>query len=107
MNKENKLVSGLESASAVATAATGALGALVALFTTVAKTRDGLRKISMPNIPMKTGGGKVWWRDLANENGWRLQKNIVWGTCRILDPNNVRLAWGGEEAMFKALQEIA
>ena len=74
--------------------------------TALAKTRDALKDLSMPNIPLRTNGGKVFWNELANVNGWRLQKNMVWGTCRIIDPDNVRRAWGGEEAMTKALKEL-
>lgn len=60
----------------------------------------------MPNIEMKTMGGLVWWEELANANGWRLQQNKLFGNFRILDPNNVRKAWGGEEAIVIAFEQL-
>ena len=60
----------------------------------------------MPNIETPTMGGEVFWTNIANVNGWRLQKNKVFGNCRILDPNNVRKAWGGEKAILKAFKEL-
>ncbi|MDS3861250.1 hypothetical protein RIF25_10570 [Thermosynechococcaceae cyanobacterium BACA0444] len=56
----------------------------------------------LPNIPMPTMGGYVFWTDLGNIHGWRLQRNNVFGNYRILDPENVRRAWGGESAMIRA-----
>ena len=103
--EKSKLAKNIETTSAVIGATAGAATALVTLFTALAQTRDALKGLSMPNIPLRTNGGKVFWNELANVNGWRLQKNTVWGTCRIIDPDNIRRAWGGEEAMLKALKE--
>jgi hypothetical protein len=61
---------------------------------------------SMPNLPTPTMGGPVFWIDVANIDGWRLQKNLVFGNCRIIDPNDVRRAWGGESAMLKAFKSL-
>ncbi len=60
----------------------------------------------MPNIPMSTMGGHIFWTDIAKVKGWRLQRNRVFGNCRILDPNDVRRAWGGETAMLKAFESL-
>ncbi|AFY99529.1 hypothetical protein [Calothrix sp. PCC 6303] len=60
----------------------------------------------MPNISMPTMGGHIFWTEIANVNGWRLQRNKVFGNCRILDPNDVRRAWGGENAMLKAFETL-
>ncbi len=79
-----------------------------AVFKALSAVGDALNKLpSMPTIQMKTMGGKVFWRNLANVNGWRLQKNIIVGTCRILDPDDVRRAWGGESALLKMLQDLS
>lgn len=107
MSDNSKLVDNIKTASAVIGATAGATTALVTLFKTLAEAGDVLKGISMPNIPLRTNVGKVFWNELANVNGWRLQKNMVWGTCRIIDPDNIRRAWGGEEAMLKALEELA
>ena len=65
-----------------------------------------LKKLSMPNIPLQTMGGKVFWNELAESDGWRLQKNMVTGHCRILDPEDVRRAWGGDDAMMELFGKI-
>lgn len=54
------------------------------------------------NKPMKTMGGKVWYANIAEVDGWRLQMHTVMGLMeshlRILDPNNVRRAWFAQPA---------
>ncbi|MDR3109046.1 MAG: hypothetical protein LBU65_05075 [Planctomycetaceae bacterium] len=59
------------------------------------------------NVPMPTMGGKVFWKTIADVDGWRVQQNKVFGNCRILDPNNVRRAWGGINAMGRIFQQLA
>jgi hypothetical protein len=39
---------------------------------------------SMPNIPSKTMGGQIFWTDIVNFQGWRLQKNSIFGNCRLV-----------------------
>ena len=60
----------------------------------------------MPNINFPTMGGKVFWNDLASYEGWRIQQNTVFKNCRILDPNDVRRAWGGMAAMEKIFEKL-
>ena len=60
----------------------------------------------MPNIETSTMGGAVFWEDLSNLDGWRIQRNKLIGNCRILDPNDVRKAWGGEKAVRKAFEYL-
>ena len=72
----------------------------------LADNPDLLNNVIMPNIKVKTMGGKVWWNDLAEYNGWRVQRNSVTGHCRILDPNDVRHAWGGEDAIMDFFKKI-
>lgn len=62
---------------------------------------------SMPNIPTPTMGGEVWWNDLAEYNGWRLQQNTLTQHARILDPDDVRRAWGSVSAMKQQFLMIA
>lgn len=49
---------------------------------------------SLPNIESPTLGGKYVWRDTFLHAGWRIQENILTGHFRLLDPDNVRHAWG-------------
>ena len=60
----------------------------------------------MPNIELPTLGGHFFWNDLAEVKGWRLQQNIFTGHCRVLDPDDVRRAWGGEEAIMNFFRDI-
>jgi len=59
----------------------------------------------MPNIKAPTMGGKVFWHDLESKNGYRLQKNVFSGHCRILNDNNERIAWGGEGELRRRFVE--
>lgn len=63
-------------------------------------------ELSMPNIRMKTMGGPVFWEDLVSAAGWRVQRNKVFGNCRILNADNERVAWGGESCMIRAFNQI-
>lgn len=61
-------------------------------------------KFTMPNIPMYTMGGKVFWQDISEYKGWRIQINAVMKHMRILDPNDLRIAWGTIPGMTKVLE---
>ena len=61
---------------------------------------------SMPNVELKTLGGKVWWADLVNVGGWRVQENVLFGNCRLLDPKNVRQAWGEKKDIVRAFEAV-
>ena len=45
-------------------------------------------------IPFFTFGGKQLWADEFICAGHRIQQNVVSGHHRLLDPDDVRLAWG-------------
>jgi len=53
------------------------------------------------NIPFPTLGGKQVWMDRRVRRGWRLQTNVLTGHSRLLDPHNLRIAWGTLEAMLR------
>ncbi len=55
--------------------------------------------ISMPNIPFPTMGGEFFWNTLAEHKGWRMQQNMFTQHVRIIDPDNIRRAWGSLDAM--------
>jgi hypothetical protein len=61
---------------------------------------------SLPNIPFPTMGGAVFWNDLAEYNGWRLQQNMLTQHCRVLNPDDVRVAWGGYDAMIESFEML-
>ena len=70
------------------------------------KIAELINDCSLPNIPFPTAGGKVFWEELASCQGWRLQKNIFTKHCRILDPDDIRRAWGGEQAMLQLFERM-
>ena len=53
---------------------------------------------TLPNIRLPTIGGKQFWTDHRWRNGWRIQQNAMTGHWRLLNPGNVRLAWGTRAA---------
>ena len=59
-----------------------------------------------PNIAMPTLGGKVFWGDNFIYAGWRIQENVVTGHHRLLDPGDVRQAWGTYAQCLAVLSEI-
>ena len=84
-----------------------AVKALIYLATHPEKIGEVLEKSGkMPNVKMKTMGGKVFWTELVSQSGWRLQRNDVFGNCRILNPADERIAWGGETEMIKLMDSF-
>ena len=57
-------------------------------------------------VPSPTMGGHVWWKQLDEEAGWKLQKNIIDQHCRILDPSDICRAHGREEMMRVSFNRI-
>jgi pimeloyl-ACP methyl ester carboxylesterase len=58
------------------------------------------------NVELPTLGGKQFWTDHRWWNGWRVQYNSTLDHWRLIDPNHVRKAWGGKQAMLDELQRI-
>jgi hypothetical protein len=63
--------------------------------------------IGLPNVRMPTLGGTFFWDDLAEIEGWRMQRNVVTGHWRLLDPHNVRCAWGTSDEMVDIFTKAA
>ena len=63
-------------------------------------------ELEMPNIPTPTMGGHRFWTTLAEFNGYRLQQNQFTHHARILNANDVRIAWGTLNGMEKALDRL-
>ncbi|WP_020590745.1 esterase/lipase family protein [Kiloniella laminariae] len=58
------------------------------------------------NIQMPTLGGKQFWLDEYVFAGWRIQSNLYSGHCRLLNPDDERLAWGSYENCEQAFGAI-
>jgi len=55
----------------------------------------------------KTLGGRVWWREIESQNGFRLQQNIISGHYRVLDTEDYRLFSSfDKEETFKEWEKI-
>lgn len=58
------------------------------------------------NLKTKTFGGRQFWGDVAFCQGWRIQHNTLTGHYRVIDPHDVRHAWGTLEACRKELARL-
>lgn len=56
----------------------------------------------LPNLPVKTFGGKLFWQTIETRLGWQLQQNILTEHYRIIDSENVRQAWSYDWVMINA-----
>ncbi len=50
----------------------------------------------------KTMGGKVWWTDLNEKNGYRIQQNLISRHYRVLDPDDGRMISSFDAEEIKA-----
>ena len=48
----------------------------------------------VPNVDTPTFGGKQFWTDEFIYHDWRIQRQVLSSHYRLLDPENVRRAWG-------------
>ena len=55
------------------------------------------------NLPMPTLGGRQFWADCQYFRGWRIQKHVYSGHYRLLDPSDIRRAWGTLDECRQAL----
>lgn len=85
------------------TLAVKALAASPNLIERVIQTLD---EQGYPNAPFKCQRDFKLWLTLAEWKGWCLQQNGFTKHCRILDPDDIRRAWGTKTAMFDALDQI-
>ena len=65
-------------------------------------TSESAGRSQMPlNIPTWTLGGKQFWTDELIHGQWRIQRNVLSGHCRLLDPANVRRIWGSWDTCLR------
>ena len=58
------------------------------------------------NWQLKTLGGMQFWTDLKNLSGWRIQQNSETGHFRLINPADVRFAFGSRDNCDDALDKI-
>ncbi len=59
-----------------------------------------------PNLPTKTLGGTQLWADVWYRHDFRIQEHAIAGHHRLLDPHDVRRAWGSFEHCKAVLERI-
>ncbi len=59
-----------------------------------------------PNVPWSTLGGRQFWGDVVHFRGWRIQHNVFTGHYRLLDPRDVRRAWGSRSQCEAELERV-
>ncbi len=69
------------------------------------QAESAMRRFTLPNLSTPTLGGKQLWTDYHWRRNWRIQKNAISGHWRLLDPRNVRQAWGRREDCQRVLEE--
>jgi pimeloyl-ACP methyl ester carboxylesterase len=58
------------------------------------------------NLAWPTLGGTQLWGDVVWRADWRVQKHSLFGHYRLLDPQDVRRAWGSASACRATLDEL-
>lgn len=58
------------------------------------------------NVELKVADAGIWWDVLDVVKDWKLERNIVTGHCRILDPGKRRVAWGSEAEMRRSFETV-
>src|SRR5205807_515582 len=66
------------------------------------KPVDGAARL---NFAWRTLGGEQFWSDELVHGQWRIQRHAISGHYRLLDPANVRRAWGTDEQCRAAFKE--
>jgi len=61
---------------------------------------------SPADIDVPTLGGGVFWGDELVFRNWRIQRNVYTRHCRLLDPHDVRRAWGSFAHCQQRLEAI-
>ncbi|WP_051192355.1 lecithin retinol acyltransferase family protein [Butyrivibrio sp. VCB2001] len=60
----------------------------------------------LSNIPIKVMNNEIMWNTLRRDKGWKLEQNIITGHARILNPEDIRLAWGSVQDMTEAFDQF-
>jgi hypothetical protein len=65
------------------------------------------RNVYVVSIHFPTMGGHTFWTNLCEYQGYKLQQNQFTHHARILDSNDIRIAWGTVNGMEKTLERMA
>lgn len=98
-----RLVSVAQDDEAAEVLATGTLEACQETLVSVLNEAWGTGHL---NLAIPTPGGLQFWADVFWFAGWRIQENVYTGHYRLLDPGNVRRAWGSREACRSVFESL-
>ena len=74
--------------------------------TALKKITENPSVLHMPNIPFYVMDAGIFWNTIGRHGEYKLKQNTITQHCRIIDGNNIRRAWGSEEAMERLLEKI-
>ncbi|WP_437226714.1 esterase/lipase family protein [Planctomicrobium sp. SH661] len=72
----------------------------------VQESEDMIPGLPKFNFDTPTLGGRQFWGDVVFFQGYRIQHNVLTNHFRLLDPGDVRRAWGAREDCQSALDRI-
>ena len=64
------------------------------------------KELNMPNFKLPVMDGGVFWNDIVECDGLRLQQNTVTKSARIIDSERVRVAWGTYNGMKMMIDRL-
>ena len=64
------------------------------------------KELALPNIPFPVMPDFIAWTTVAESGGWKLQQNMITRHARIVDENDIRIAWGTINGMEKAMDRL-
>ncbi len=64
------------------------------------------KELNMPNLKLPVMDDGVFWNDIAECKGLKLQQNTVTKSARIIDSNGVRVAWGTYNGMQMVINRL-
>lgn len=67
---------------------------------------DDLIDLERSNIDFATAGGTTFWSTLVEIDGWKLQQHFMTKHLRLLNPSNIRKAWGGKHHMNEIMDTV-
>ena len=67
---------------------------------------DESKPIAFTNWKARTLGGQQFWTDVRHAGGWRIQHNAMTKHFRLIDPNDVRHAWGNRTHCEMTLEKL-
>lgn len=65
------------------------------------------QEIALPNIPFPVCPEFFVWDTICEFDGWKLQQNMITHHARIVDNEDMRIAWGTINGMMRAMDRMA